>query len=90
MSSQEITAFLPEVRTQPAGSPITLGTKNSHHTETGAPTCIRRWKPLPAVGRKQQFSRRSGEKCETPWSNPRHRECKVCSTALTENVVHGI
>lgn len=90
MSSQEITTFIPEVRTQPAGSPITLGTKSSHRTETGAPTCIRRWKPLPAVGMKQQFSRRSGGKCETSWSNLRHRECKVCSIVLTEIVAHRI
>lgn len=90
MNSQEITTFLPEVRTQPAGSPITLGTKSSHHAETGAPACIRRWKPLPVVGTTQQFSCRSGEKCETPWSNLRHRECKVCSTVLTENVAHKI
>lgn len=61
--------------------------KNSHQDNAKASSHTHRCKLLPAVRRKQQFSCRSGEECETPRSNLRHRECKVCST---ENVTHGI
>lgn len=45
-------------------------------THQGTHTCM--WKPLPALGREEQFSCRSGEERETPQSNLRHGESEIC------------
>lgn len=58
-------------------------------SHTRAPTRACRWKPLPALGREEQFSCRSGEERETPQSNLRHGESEVCFTEPIKNT-HGI